>query len=270
MVDAKRKAFIFLLLAFILAVVVSGLVIQQVQKIAAESGETVEVAVAANDIGSNETLSSDDITWKEISKPDETGNYFNRKADLENQIVVVDLEKGNFITPYVVRESTSIPADHRVVLLNVTENVILDQQLTEGDKVDIVVVYKKEDNMTSQRLFQKVNVVQVDQNSGGESTGNTVKVSLSVEDAQQLIYYQNVAEQIRVLRLDGASSETVNSETEGTVESAETDTKSKQSNDGESESGNNNEDSGGQEDKKNSDNKNEKNNNKANKEDSGN
>ncbi|TMN23275.1 hypothetical protein FH966_10420 [Lentibacillus cibarius] len=204
MVDAKRKAFIFLLLAFILAVIAGGLIINQLQAIAESSGETetITVATAAKNINSYEKLQSGDIAWTEIPVTEQSGNFIENKSQIDDAMIVVDMEKGNFITSNILRTTHSIPSDHRIVNLNVTDNVIMDQDVAPGEKVDIIVVYKKDGNMLSERLFSGVSVVQMEKVDNQEAKP-AVKVSLTVEKARQLIYYQNVAEQIRVLRING-------------------------------------------------------------------
>lgn len=207
MVDAKRKAFIFLLLAFILAVIAGGLIINQLQAIAESSGETetIQVAAAAQDIKSYETLESEDIEWIEIPATEQSGNFIHNESDLEDTMIVVDMDEGNYITENIVRTTRSLPPDQRIVSLNITDNVILDQMVAEGDKVDIIVVYQQDGNTSSERLFEGVSVVQVETGieDSEDEEKSTVKVSLTVEEAQELIYYQNVADQIRVLRING-------------------------------------------------------------------
>ncbi len=201
MVESKRKAFIFLLLAFILAVIAAGLIIKQLQVIAESTGETIEVAVAKQDINSYDELTSRNVEWIHIPLTDHVRNFIQQKSELENTISIVDLEEGNFITPNMIRSKSSIPPNERIVQLNVTQNVIIEEPLTEGDKVDVIVVYEESEGTVASLLFEEIPVVQVTANSGDGNDG-IIRVSVSIQDAQDLIYYQNIAKQIRVLRLN--------------------------------------------------------------------
>lgn len=201
MVESKRKAFIFLLLAFILAVIAAGLIIKQLQVIAESTGETIKVAVAKQDINSYDELTSRNVEWIHIPLTDHVRNFIQQKSELENTISIVDLEEGNFITPNMIRSKSSIPPNERIVQLNVTQNVIIEEPLTEGDKVDVIVVYEESEGTVASLLFEEIPVVQVTANSGDGNDG-IIRVSVSIQDAQDLIYYQNIAKQIRVLRLN--------------------------------------------------------------------
>ncbi|WP_277679681.1 Flp pilus assembly protein CpaB [Gracilibacillus dipsosauri] len=198
MIEAKRKAFIFLLLAFILAVIAAGLIIQQLQVIAESTGKTIQVAVAGKDINSYEELNSSNVEWIDVPLTDQARNFIQQKSEIKDSISIVDLEEGNYITRNMIRAKSTIPPNERIVQLNVTDNVIVDEPIGEGDKVDIITVYEAEGGTTASLAFEGIPVVQV----AGDGADSIIRVSVTIEDAQQLIYYQNIAKQIRVLRLN--------------------------------------------------------------------
>ena len=60
----------------------------------------------------------------------------------------------------------NIPENERVVWLNATETVILDQDVTEGDFVDIVVVFQDPaQQVQTKRVLTNIPVVEVDENN---------------------------------------------------------------------------------------------------------
>ncbi|WP_261134626.1 Flp pilus assembly protein CpaB [Bacillus sp. Marseille-Q3570] len=200
MIDAKRKAFIFLTIAFILAVAAAGFIINQIQMAQDSLGETVKVAAADKDIQSYTSLEKGDITWVEMPKNAQVESFIQQSDDIDDSITVVNLKEGDLVTKNVVRKKVDIPADHRIVWLNPSEIVIVDQGVAEGDLVDVIsVTENKEKGVVTQRLLQNIKVVQMESKSEGPSA---IKVSLPVNQAERLIHAQNSAKQIRILRVN--------------------------------------------------------------------
>ena len=146
MIDAKRKAIILLTIAFLLAVAAAGVIVVQISNTQERLGKTVEVAAAAKDIYSNQEINTEnDLKWIELPATSVYESLITKdeaKKVFENSITVVDLDEGELITDSLVRDRLNIPENERVVWLNATETVILDQDVTEGDFVDIVVVFQ--------------------------------------------------------------------------------------------------------------------------------
>ncbi|RPF50071.1 SAF domain-containing protein [Aquisalibacillus elongatus] len=206
MVEAKRKAFIFILLAFILAIIAAGLIIQQLQAIAESTSQTIEVAVASEEIDSYEEFNDSNVDWVDVPLTDQAENFIQQKSDLEDSISIVNLEAGNYITSNMVREKSSIPPNERIVRLDATDNVMKDEAIGEGDNLDIIVVYDTDEGTTVSPAFRDVPVVEVN--------GEEVLVRMDIEVAQELIYYQNIAKQIRVLRVSNSNAQ-VEEQSEG-------------------------------------------------------
>lgn len=203
MVDTKRKAMIFLSLAFVLAVVTAWLVVDQVGQAQATLSETTKVAVAKTDIQAYTEITADMIDWVDLPASSDLPSLVQDEKELEGHVAIVNLEKGEPFTVNLVRSRMDIPNDHRVVWLNPTNNVVLDQSVVEGDKVDIIVSYKSGSGIRTERILENIPVVQSQELKSGDDESNiALKVSLPVSQAEQLIHMQNTAEQVRVLRLD--------------------------------------------------------------------
>jgi Flp pilus assembly protein CpaB len=203
MIDSKRKAIIFLSLSFILAVVAAGVILVQISQAQERLGETVKVAAAENDIKSYHEINSSDIKWIELPKSSAYESFITDKKELKNVISLVDIKENDILTGTLVREKVNIPADERVVWLNATEIVLIDQGVVEGDKVDIIVSREIDKKLETKRLLSNVPVVQIESEKTEEDVpADRIKISLSVEEAEQLIHYQNFAKQIRVLRVN--------------------------------------------------------------------
>ncbi|WP_416730343.1 Flp pilus assembly protein CpaB [Fictibacillus sp. JL2B1089] len=204
MIDAKRKALIFLVVAFILAVVTAGVVLNEIRKAQQNLTETTKVAALEGDIKSNEAITSSKIKWVEIPKNAAVSNFIQSQGDLKNQVVLTDMSGGDILTKNVLRSKIDISKGHRVVWLNPTENVLIDENVTEGDRVDIIVSWEEKNAMTTKRELRRVSVVEVNDDIEVDKNKkiNVIKVSLSIEDAEKLIHYQNTAKQIRILRVN--------------------------------------------------------------------
>lgn len=208
MVDTKRKAMIFLSLAFVLAVVTAWLVVDQVGQAQATLSETTKVAVAKTDIQAYTEITADMIDWVDLPASSDLPSLVQDEKELEGHVAIVNLEKGEPFTVNLVRSRMDIPNDHRVVWLNPTNNVVLDQSVVEGDKVDIIVSYKSGSGIRTERILENIPVVQSQELKSGDDESNiALKVSLPVSQAEQLIHMQNTAEQVRVLRLDQLQKE---------------------------------------------------------------
>lgn len=203
MIDAKRKAIIFLTISFLLAVVTAGLILVQINEAQTKLGKTVQVAAASKNIKSYHEIGDSDVTWVELPATSAYESFITSEQELEEAISVVNLQEGEILTNSLVRKKLDIPANERVVWLNATEIVLIDQQVAEGDMVDIVIVYEDQDQLVTKRIFENVPVVQIEEQEEGASR---VKVALSIKDAEDVIHYQNAAVQIRVLRVNQASA----------------------------------------------------------------
>ena len=224
MIDAKRKAIILLTIAFLLAVAAAGVIVVQISNTQERLGKTVEVAAAAKDIYSNQEINiENDLKWVELPATSAYESLITKdeaKKVFENSITVVDLDEGELITDSLVRDRLNIPENERVVWLNATETVILDQDVTEGDFVDIVVVFQDPaQQVQTKRILTNIPVVEVDENNDkkddkeeadreNSASNNRVKVSLPITDAEMVIHHQNTAIQMRVLRVNQAATET--------------------------------------------------------------
>ncbi|SDH74659.1 Flp pilus assembly protein CpaB [Alteribacillus persepolensis] len=200
MLDAKRKAMIFLAAAFILAVLATALILNEMRNVQASLGETIEVAVADENIPTYTEINEEMISWEEVPASTEISSYVRESSELEGSISIVPVQQGDLMTKNILRSSVDVPDDHRVVWLNATNNVVMDQAVAEGDQVDIIVSYSSSNaDQRTRRLFTSVDVVQRTESEEEEDIPASIKVSLPIDEAEDLIHYQNTADQIRVL-----------------------------------------------------------------------
>lgn len=203
MVDSKRKAFIFLSLAFIFAVVTAWFVISQINEVQAELGQSVKVAVAQKDITAYTELTEDMIDWVDVPSASNLASLIQDEKKLLGHVSIVNMKKGDLFTANLVRSRLDIEENERIVWLNPTDNVIMDQDVAGGDRVDIIASYQVSGQMKTERILKNVRVVQsIEEKEGEDKVQHALKVSLEVPQAEQLIHMQNTAQQVRVLRVN--------------------------------------------------------------------
>ncbi|WP_035187226.1 Flp pilus assembly protein CpaB [Alteribacter aurantiacus] len=215
MIDAKRKALIFLTIAFVLAVITSVLILSQIRAAQDSLGERTQVAVAATDIQTYTEITEDMIEWVEIPQVDNLGSFVRDTSEIEGTIAVVNMQQGDLLTSNVLRAGADIPEDHRIVWMNATSNVVMDQPVASGDTVDIIVTYDTDEEFTTTRLFENVTVVQ--REDGGEGMSD-IKVSMPLSDAERFIHHQNTADSIRILLANQVQQPGIEDEQEEVVE----------------------------------------------------
>jgi len=209
MIDSKRKAIVFLTISFILAIVTAGVVLVQISQAQDRLGEMIEVASVKEDVPSYTEINESDIEWVKFPRSNAYSSFITDVKDLEDVISIVNLESGDILTKSLVRKKLDIPTNERVVWLNATEIVLIDQAVTEGDLVDVIVSREIEKSVETKRLLSNIKVVQIDK--GIEDT-ESIKISLPISEAEQLIHYQNFAKQIRVLRVNQVGDEETSNE----------------------------------------------------------
>lgn len=211
MIDAKRKAIIFLTLAFILAIMTAWFITNQISEAQEVLGQSVQVAVAKKDIPAYIEITPDMIDWTNIPQSSDLSSLISEQAELEGNVSIAPLKKGDLFTSNLVRPRVDIPNDHRIVWLNPSDNVIMDQEIAVGDDIDVIASYKEKNDTVTKRILEDIPVIQSEEKGGGDDdnggTARALKVSLSIPQAELLIHMQNTAEQVRVLRVTQVSEE---------------------------------------------------------------
>ena len=142
MLESKRRAAIFLLLAFMLALAAGYLVFNKVKDLNKELGGITKVYVAIEDIPARTPIKANQLTTNEIPNKylKDGWNVVVDKDDIVGKVPVVTIEAKEIITTNIIRDS-SIATDEntRLIAMYPTEKVQFDQELEALDRVDIVV-----------------------------------------------------------------------------------------------------------------------------------
>jgi len=212
MLEAKRRAAIFFILAFILAAATGYMVLQKVKDLNSDLGAMTKIYVAKADIPSRTVIQKNQMTVMELPNKFVTDSHITSFSDLESQVSVVPLSKGDMITQNMIKPASNLQNENnRLVTLHRTDKVQFDQVIEALDRVDIIVSTEN-DGVRSTSVFMKDVVVRFSQGSGEKFAG--VAVEVTAEQAPKLIHMQNYADHIRILKANVGQNSVPSEETE--------------------------------------------------------
>ena len=198
MLEAKRRATIFLLLAFILAAIAGYLVLEKVKQLNAALGGMVEIYVANGNIPAREPINTSQLTKMEIPQKFLTSSHITSESDIIDQVSVIPLKEGDIITSRMLKSHSNLSNENnRLVALIRTDKIVFDQEVTALDRIDIIVS-QEVDGEKKTELFMKDVAVAYAQGTGESFAG--IAVEVSANEATKLIHIQNYAEYIRILK----------------------------------------------------------------------
>ncbi|MUV39182.1 hypothetical protein JNUCC1_03055 [Lentibacillus sp. JNUCC-1] len=198
MLESKRRAIIFFIIAILLAATSGYLVLKKVQTLNADLGTMVNVYVAGKDVSSRAVITPDDITTEEMPKKYVRDEYIQDPEDFKNKVSVVPLSEGNIITKSILKEASSVTeANNRLISIPKSDPVFFDERLTALDRVDIIVSHEVEGEMKTEVFMKDVKVAtitKIDDKFSG------VQLEVALEDAPELIHMHHYADRFRVVK----------------------------------------------------------------------
>ncbi|MCM3708972.1 flp pilus assembly protein CpaB [Sporosarcina luteola] len=198
MLEAKRRAAIFLLLAFILAAVTGYLVLEKVKELNAELGGMTSIYIAKGSIPSRSPIEVSQVTQMDIPNKFVTDSHILSEDEFEHQVSIVPLNPGDIITKNMIKPVSNLQdANNRLVTMYRTDKIQFDQVLTALDRVDIIVSTNN-DGKKKTEVFMKDVLVAYAEGTNDNFSG--IAVEVTAEEAPTLIHMQNYAEHIRVLK----------------------------------------------------------------------
>lgn len=207
MLESKRRAAIFLFLAFILAVVAGYLVLDKVRSLNAELGGMTTIYIAKGNIPSRTQIQENQITTMSIPNKFVMKSHITSKNDLMEKVLVVPVSKGDIITKNMIKPVSNLREEkNRLVSLYRTEKIQFDQVIEALDRVDIIVS-REVDGKKLTEIFMRDVPVAWAQGSGDKFAG--VAVEINEKDAPRLIDAQVYANHIRVLKANVGKGDAV-------------------------------------------------------------
>ncbi|MEC5424949.1 flagella basal body P-ring formation protein FlgA [Virgibacillus sp. C22-A2] len=216
MLESKRKAIIFFLIAIVLAATSGFLVLNKVQALNTNLGTMVNIYVADKAIHSRTIITPNDITTDEIPKKYKRDDHIENVEDLINKVSLVPLSSGDVITKGMLKEASSVTeADNRLITLTKSEKVYFDESLDALDRVDIIVSNSFESEPVTEIFMKDVKVSRVARDDG-EFVG--VLLELPLEAVPKLIHMQNYADSVRIVKANVGQMQTEENEESTEVE----------------------------------------------------
>lgn len=218
MLEAKRRAAVFFILAFLLAAATGYMVLQKVKDLNSELGAMTKIYVAKEDILSRTVITKNQVTVMELPNKFVTDSHITSFEDLQYRVSVVPLSEGEIITHNMIKPASTLQNENnRMVTLQESEKLRFDQEIADLDRVDIIVSTET-DGKRNTSVFMKDVVVRFAQ--GFDKKGKAIRgigVEVTSEEAPKLIHMQNYAEHIRVLKANVGQNSVPNVEEEEPV-----------------------------------------------------
>ncbi|MFE8703866.1 SAF domain-containing protein [Cytobacillus sp. FJAT-54145] len=198
MLESKRRATIFLLLAFLLAVAAGYLVLDKVRDLNAELGGMTKIYIANGSIPVRTLIQENQVTTIEIPNKFVNKAHIQDKDKLINRVSVVPLNEGEIITKNMLKPFTELRNENsRLIAMYPSEKVQFDQVIETLDRVDIIVSTNKNGEEKTEIFMRDVPVAYSD---GGKEDFAGVALEVKLEDAPKLIHIQHYADKVRILK----------------------------------------------------------------------
>ncbi|GEN44532.1 Flp pilus assembly protein CpaB [Alkalibacillus haloalkaliphilus] len=210
MLESKRRAIVFLVLAVILAAVSGFLILQKVQSLNDDLGTMVTVYTASTDIPSRKIITPSDVRTDEVPQRYVRDEFITDVNELVDQVSVIPLANGEIITENMLKDASSVTEqENRLVSVLRSDQVYFDEELTALDRVDIIVSHDFDDEPITEVFMEDVQVARVAHNDSGFSG---VQLEIPFDKVTDLVHMQNYADSMRVLKAN--VSEEANQSTE--------------------------------------------------------
>jgi Flp pilus assembly protein CpaB len=198
MLESKRKAIIFITLSILLALLAGVMFLQKVKALNTQLGDTTPVFVAKTDIPSRELIKPEQVKTIEIPNKYITDKHIVDKDKLVNKVSIIPLSPEDIITTSMLKDATMVrDQNNRLVTVMTSEKITFDQELTQLDRVDIIVSHKFEDKPKTELFMSDVLVSGV---AAKNEKFKGVMLEVSAEDAPKFIHMQNYADSVRILK----------------------------------------------------------------------
>ncbi|RDU34744.1 flp pilus assembly protein CpaB [Neobacillus piezotolerans] len=213
MLESKRRAIIFFVLALLLALIAGFLVLKKVQALNSDLGTMAEVFVAREDISSRTLITPNNVKKEEIPRKYLRSYHVVDVRELQNKVSVVPLSKGDIITKNVLKQASAVVEENnRLITLMSSDRVFFDEPLEALDRVDIIVSHKFDSEEKTEIFMKDVKVARVAKRKN-EFQG--VQVEVPLEKAPELIHMQNYSDSVRIVKANVGKEEMNQGATQG-------------------------------------------------------
>ncbi len=198
MLESKRRAFIFLSISFLLAIIAGLFFLQKIKEINSELGGMTKIYVTATDIPSRTLLHPNHVKQEEIPNRYVNNSHVTNVEDLIDMVLVVPLVDGDIITKSMLKPvSNTIDENNRLVTIMQSERIRFDEELEGLDRIDIIISHTFDGKPITEVFMKDVLVAGVFKS---EKQFSGIAIEIQAEDAPKIIHMQNYAESMRILK----------------------------------------------------------------------
>src|SRR5699024_3137954 len=118
MFESKRRALVFMILSFILAVIGAMLFYSKYQELNDNLGDMTKVYVTGKSLPSRQAIEASDVSSIEIPNKYVTDAHILSLDQLEDQVSIIPLKEGDLITENILRPYTELTSDENRLICN--------------------------------------------------------------------------------------------------------------------------------------------------------
>lgn len=217
MLESKRRAFIFLSISLLLAIIAGLFFLQKIKELNSELGGMTKIYVTATDIPSRTLVQPNHVKQEEIPNRYVNSSHVTNVDDLIDMVLVVPLVEGDIITKSMLKPvSNTIDENNRLVTLMQSDRIRFDEELEGLDRIDIIISHTFDGKPVTEVFMKDVLVAGV-LKSEQQFTG--VAVEIQADAAPKIIHMQNYADSMRILKANvGKAARAADEEAEEVVQ----------------------------------------------------
>ncbi|MFO1442093.1 flp pilus assembly protein CpaB [Bacillus sp. Bva_UNVM-123] len=217
MLESKRRAFIFLSISLLLAIIAGLFFLQKIKELNSELGGMTKIYVTATDIPSRTLVQPNHVKQEEIPNRYVNSSHVTNVDDLIDMVLVVPLVEGDIITKSMLKPvSNTIDENNRLVTLMQSDRIRFDEELEGLDRIDIIISHTFDGKPVTEVFMKDVLVAGV-LKSEQQFTG--IAVEIQADAAPKIIHMQNYADSMRILKANvGKAARAADEEVEEVVQ----------------------------------------------------
>jgi len=215
MQETKRRGTIFTVVAIILASITALLLFSYLNRYERELGEKINVVVAAQDIPSRTVITEDMVKLDALPVKYVRDSYIRRVGEVVGQITLIGVNKGDILQSNQLIRGLDFDVKETAITIGVDEVTGVGGLVSPGDYVNVLVSFVNEETKVKKTfvLLQNKRVLAVGTTfteqgigplekllpeRGEQARSGTVTLALSVDEATQLTYACNFAQEVRL------------------------------------------------------------------------
>jgi len=195
MIATRRRATWLLVIAVLLGSLGAYGFYRHVNEYEASLGEMVQVWVVTTEVSPYTPVTKEMLRATSAPKRYLPASAILDEAAITSQVAAVPLHPGDLITTAVLR-SPDLGGQRSITLQDQgRSNIFIDATIQTGDRVDVLVAYRENEQDVARYLLTGVQVLRV-----GEKGEQSISLLVSQDAARELVWMENFGRQIRVVR----------------------------------------------------------------------